>query len=318
MGSTKTALLSLAIVVGAGAPLEAAPEWSKSSIEPGRYRLKEIIDPLSPFSITQNLDPNTIAAGTSIACTSPEGTRDTGWWRLYDLDTDHGFGEEYCTRNVDYGIETATGPQSITANVYCLDEGLPFVLAFLTLAGTASQPQPDADIEFFNIDVFGCCNGGTQDMAVELLSEDCVESGTCSQLFVGFNDSGQTAPSYVSAPDCGVTDPFNLSVLGFPSSHLIQVVNGSPTFIDCFCCGCDTPACDSCGDICVETCCQCCGCGSSQCNASCGGLECVETCGDVPATTGPGAMLTILVLLVTSALLLRGVSMRGAPRRLPS
>jgi len=296
----------LAIVVGAGASIEAAPEWSKSSIEPGRYRVKEIIHPLSPLAITQNVDPNTIVAGTSVACAEGGMTRDNGYWRLYDLDADHGLAGEFCTKSVDYGIETATGPQSITANVYCLDEGLPFLLVFLTLEGTASQPQPDADLEFFNIEVAGCCDAGTRDMAVELLSEDCVESGTCTRLFIGFNDLGQTAPSYISAPDCGITDPFDLTLLDFPTDHLIQVVNGSETAGDCFCCGCGTPACSSCGDLCVETCCPCCGCGSAPCDANCGDAKCVETCGDVPATTGPGAMLTILVLLVTSALLLRG------------
>ena len=263
-----------------------AKTWKHSTLEAGRYRVKEVMHPLTPQSITQNVDPNTIVAGTSVACVGAQ-TTDTGWWRLYDISA---FNNQFCTKNVDYGVETAVGPtQNITANVFCLDNGLPFLTVFLVLAGTNSQPQPDADLAFFNVPVTGCCDTQTQQMAVELLSDNCQETGTCQTLFIGCNDLGQTAPSYITADDCGVIDPVDMALIGFPDSHVIQVVNGNDES-------------DGGGDECY-----CCGCGTPHCDAVCGPLPCIEICGDVPATTGPGTALTILALLVTSTLVLRRV-----------
>ena len=114
------------------------------------------------------------------------------------------------------------GPQNITANVHCLDDNLPFVTPFLVLAGTATQNQPDAVLEFFNIEVAGCCATQTQSMAIELVSDDCVELGTCTSLLIGSNSLGGTAPSYLSADDCGILEPTPL----FPEMMLAFVVNG--------------------------------------------------------------------------------------------
>ena len=252
----------VALLLATGEAAQAATNWQHSSMEAGRYRVKEVVHPLAPQSITQNVDPNTIVAGTSVACGGGQ-TTDTGWWRLYDI-SGFPFGG-FCTKNVDYGIETAVGPtQNITANVWCLGNGLPFIGVYLVLVGTNSQPQPDADLEFFNIPVVGCCETFTQQMAVELLSDNCQETGTCQELFIGCNDLGQTAPSYISADDCGVFDPIDMARVGFPDSHIIQVVHGNDEGDD-------------------------------------GGPD----DGGVPATTATGAVLMVLALLGASALGLR-------------
>ena len=267
----KSAMAFVVVFQCAGFAAQAAPTLKHSTIEPGRYRVKEVVHPLAPQSITQNEDPNTIVAGTSIACVDPTGeTADTGWWRLYDLDQFDLFGE-FCTKNVDYGIETAVGPtQNMTVNVWCLDDGLPFLTVFLALAATSSQPQPDAALEFFNIEVAGCCDSGTQSMAVELLSDDCLESETCASLFIGANNLGETGPAYVTAADCGVIDPLNVPGSFFIDFHLIQVVNGND---------------------------------EGQPDGGDGGND-----GGVPATTTTGAVLMVLGLLGTSALFLRRVT----------
>lgn len=215
----------LLIVLAVAGRAEAA-SWSKSPLPADRSRTKGVVHPLSAQSITQNLDPNTIVSGLGLACVGT-ATTDTGLWRLYDLDADHGLVGQFCVESVDYAIETAVGPQNVTVNVFCLDDGLPFLNAFLVLAGTAVQPQPEADLAFFNIEVGGCCDSATQRMAVELLSDDCLESGTCQFLFFGANDLGQTGPSYVSAEDCGVPDPVDTMLIAAVDYMLIQVINGS-------------------------------------------------------------------------------------------
>lgn len=224
MLNKKSLILVVALVLCAGS-VQAA-QWGHSSMEPGRVWVNDNPAPLAAQSLTQNVDPNTIVSGTSVACVGA-ATTDTGWWRLYDLDGQFSLVGTFATTDVDYGIEVSAGLQDITANVYCLDDGLPFLVQFLALAGTASQNQPDASGEFFNIPVVGSCDSATQAMAVELLSDDCQETGTCVQLFIGANDLGQTAPAYIAAPDCGIIDPIDLAAIGFGSSHIIQVINGT-------------------------------------------------------------------------------------------
>ncbi len=263
------------LVVCAGSAAQAA-SFSTSNVSPDRIEVKDVIHPLAPQSLTQSTDPNTIVPG-SVACGAGGITTDNGYWRLFDLNSLAP--GQFCTKNVDYAIETATGPQTMTVNVYCLDAGLPFLLQFLNLAGSNVQNQPDADLEFFNIPVAGCCDTQSQDMAVELRSEDCLESGTCLQLFIGSNNLGQSAASYINADDCGISDPTSLAGIGFPNMHLIMVVNGND----------DTS--DDGGDG---------GAGDGGGGDGGGGDG-----GGVPSTTGTGLMLLIVAFLGTSALFLR-------------
>ena len=45
---------------------------------------------------------------------------------------DHGLSGSFCVDHVDYAIQEAIGPnQNLTANVYCLNHGLPFLVEFL-------------------------------------------------------------------------------------------------------------------------------------------------------------------------------------------
>lgn len=270
-------LVAVALMVGAGAIQAATLEHS--ALEPGQFVVRDIIHPLAPQSITQNVDPNTLTSGSSVACSGGGITTDNHWWRLFDLDTDHNLNTEMCVKNVDYGIEVAVGPtQNISATVFCLDEGLPFLNAFLTQVGTATQPQPDADLEFFNIEVNGCCTPETQDMALDMHTQDCLNAeANCLQLFIGCNNLGQTHPSYVHAEDCGLFDPTDLAGIGFPNAHLVYVVNGN-------------------GEG---------GTGDGGSTGDGGGGTGDGGGGGVPASTGFGVMLMVLALLGTSAYFLR-------------
>ena len=177
------------------ASIAQTPSFTTSPITPGSYAVRDIIHPLAPQQITQNSDPNTLVGGTSVGCSSGGGgggfTTDNHWWRLFDLDDDHGLLDTLTVESIDYGIETAIGPtQNITVTTYCLDEGLPFQLAFLDQVGTTTQPQPDAELEFFNIAVGGTCDTATQDLAVDLSSDDCLSGTTVCDCCTGGNGTG--------------------------------------------------------------------------------------------------------------------------------
>jgi len=110
--------------------------------------------------------------------------------------------------------------------MHCLDEGLPFLLEFSTEVGTNTQPQPDAELEFFNIAVGGSCDTANQDLAVDMSTEDCLAGeADCLALFIGANDLGQSGPTYLHADDCGIFDPVDAAA-SFFNIHVVYVVNG--------------------------------------------------------------------------------------------
>jgi len=230
-------LLGIVLVLFTGSVM--AGSLSSSSVEAGRY--VTIKHPLGGSqSITQNLDPDTIAAGGGIACNGTFGTTDTGNFRIYDLDGDHGLSGEVCVKNVAYGMESVSSNQTITVQVACHSGQAdhPYVSAFIDLAyitevGTASQLIPgdgSANLAAFNTDVGGCCDAGSEDLVVGLISPDCDAAGdpncpaNSGQMFMGGNSAGQTRPTYINAEDCGITNPFDLALLGFPSAHHLQVI----------------------------------------------------------------------------------------------
>lgn len=227
-------LLAVVLVLFAGSTM--AGTLSGSGMEDGRKT--NIKHPLGGSStITQNLDPALIEAGGGIACNGTFGTTDTGNWRAYDLDADHGLSGEVCVKNVAYGMESVSSDQVVTLSVGCSSQSNPYGDAFIDLGantevGTATELIPGdgtANLAPFDTDVGGCCDAG-EFLVVGIISPDCDAAGdpncpaNSGQMFMGGNTQGQTRPTYISAEDCGITNPFDLALLGFPGAHHLQVV----------------------------------------------------------------------------------------------
>ena len=155
----------------------------------------------------------------------------------------------------------------MTVNVNCLDQTLPFLYQFMVLKDAVTVTLTDQSLEFHNTVIGGSCDVATEDMAIDLHAEDCDITG-CSTLFIGMNDLGQSAPTYIASASCGIVDPGDLAGIGFPNAHLVMKVNGADGGTD------DGGSGDDGG-------------------------------GTVPATTGVGLMLLVLALGGGSAYFLR-------------
>jgi hypothetical protein len=238
----------------------------------GDVVVRDVQHPLAPQSLTQSADPDTIAAGSGVACSDGVYSAENAWLRLFDLDADHGLNNEFFVESVDWGMETLTGDLPVDVNTYCLDDGLPFLYQFMTMVGTGTTNATTGDLVFYNTPVGGSCDTVTQSLAVELFGDDCEILGTCTLYWIGANGLGQTAPSYIASASCGIVDPTDLAAIGFPDSHLVMVVNGYD----------------------VQD-----GGGGDGGFPDDGG-------GDVPATTSVGAVLLLLILLGSGAYFLRG------------
>jgi hypothetical protein len=224
--------------------------------------VRDIVHPLAPHTITQSTDPYTIVDGASVACVGAV-TTENAWLRLFDLDGDHDLVGTFTVESIDWATQSAVGPVDLKLNVYCLDEGFPFMYQFMDLRNSTALSLADIELEFHDTAVGGSCNTATEDMAVEIFAEHCDVTG-CQSYFVGMNNLGETGPTYVASESCSVPEPWDINA-GFYSFHLIMVVNGQD----------ETPPDDDGGDP------------------------------DVPATTGLGVVLLLLILLASGVHFLR-------------
>ena len=259
------AVIAMALLTCAAVGAQT-PQLMTNPNASGDVAVRDIVDPLAPVTITQSNDPYTIETGASIACSDGVYTTENAWLRLFDLDGDHGLTGMFAAENVDWGMATLHGTLPIDVNIYCLDDGLPFLYAFMTLVGSGTTQAVDGQLLFYNTTVSGACNSATQRMAVELFGDDCEILGTCTLYWIGMNGLGETRPSYIASASCGIPDPWDLTNVWF-FNHLVMVVNGDGVV----------------GDD--------------------GGDD--DGGGDVPATTSGGAVLLLLILLGCGAYFLR-------------
>jgi cysteine-rich repeat protein len=213
----------------------------------------------SPKCVTQSVNPNTLEAGVSVACNSSGITTSNQWLRRFRLYDDYAIQGVFCANTLHYGIQEAVGGVNVTINVYCIPSliqtpGLVFY-ANLSLKGSVSFVQADGTLYTTQAAVGGCCNGATEDMVVEVATEDCEATGECTSFIIGANDDGQIGPSYIAATPCGVPTPTDLALLGFPNDHVLMSLCGEAADAgpSCDCCvpdpagaaGCNKPACQN-------------------------------------------------------------------------
>lgn len=186
---------------------------------------------LGANSITQSDD---CSITTGITCIDPTSgaTADTSYLRRFFLAADHGVVTPYVVTSVDFGVQIDVPAPSppfnpITVSLYKIPIGADFLFANMTLLGsTTFDLGGDADLSLVNAVVGGAVDPSTDDLVVEVRSFDHMASGTGGRFDGGANGLGQTRPSYLAAPDCGLLEPTDLAGIGFPDNHHVMVVNG--------------------------------------------------------------------------------------------
>jgi len=230
--STGSAAGILVLALFTGIEPAAAGELGKSGLEPGQQAHGGF--PLGdPCSFTQNEYPDLLEAGSAIACQKAGITTDNRFLRLFDLDGDHGLSGQVCVDSLDYGVEQAVGDPELTFRVYCVVPGIAddYVLDAGELdpglVFSFTTEQPDAELEFFSQPLGGCCDAATQDMVIEIATEDCLENGTCQAYYPGSNFWYPDTTWYIGAPDCGIDDPLAMSLIIFEDSPVVMTVHGT-------------------------------------------------------------------------------------------
>jgi len=176
--------------------------------------------------ITQNVDNNTITPGNSVSCNAGGLHVDNWYARGFNL-ADYGITQPFQVSSVRFGVEAASSPagfQSITVNLY---DGYSTSGANLlpgTLVGSSTFNLANGATFFHVENVSALITSGR--VVAEVFTPNGQSAG--NGFFIGSNPNGQTGPSYIKAPDCGVTSLTNLGAIGFGGMHELICIDGQP------------------------------------------------------------------------------------------
>lgn len=182
-----------------------------------------------PSTITQSTSQAVVTG--AVACSDPGlGTLENHYWRAFNMNTFTG-GQAYDVTSVEFGIEQAESlfgtDQPLTINLYA-NHGSPFPAGDWqsNLMGSSGEIRvPNQEFTIFNVPLTTTVPAGTLELVMEVLSPD--QTVEHNFFIIGSNPDPETAPSYLSAPDCGNPEPVATRCIGFPDMHYVFNVNGS-------------------------------------------------------------------------------------------
>ncbi len=173
------------------------------------------------ITVSHSLDTATIEAG--VACgVSGGATAQNNWWRSYILD-DFSITGNFSVNNFEFGVgQVDFGDAGLVLNLYSSDATFP--TGTLTLIGTAVTTVTAAEVGtlvLLPLDTPAVVDS-FDEIVVELigLDDDVVA------FRIGQNTLGETGDSYLSADDCGITDPTPIPLIGAFDDDIILNLEG--------------------------------------------------------------------------------------------
>ena len=177
-------------------------------------------------TLTQSLSQEVLAVN-GIACVGGGITTPNFFARSYNLSAKIP-GQAYTVHCVEVGVEINTGSELVgTISIYVdTDGGAPTNdMTDLDLLGSTDVTIPPMEegqilLGTFDPPIVVPANSA---MVVELFVPQHIDGG----IWPGTNDAGETAPSYLMAPDCALTAYTTFEDIGFPGVHWVQNVIGT-------------------------------------------------------------------------------------------
>lgn len=172
----------------------------------------------------------TILAGNSVACNSGGMHTDNSYLRIFDLVGDFSINEDIEISSIEFGIEKAVSgggvSQPVTVNIYTLTGA--FIFANLSLIATTDIEIPDQTLSIYSAPITALIPLGSQ-LVIEIFTPDGQPSN--NSFYLGSNNLGETAPSYLAAAGCGIPEPLTTGAIGFPQMQMVINVNADPASI---------------------------------------------------------------------------------------
>jgi len=222
-------LLALVLAISASA-LQAQPSLSSSNATFGSVTVEAPQG--GGVVLTQSTDPATIIAGNSVSCNggAPDFFHaDNNYMRRFDLDGEFGITGSLTVDSVDVGIESATGAggsQPISIILHSIANADTLTFANLTEIGRLDTTIADAAAVIQNFVVTSSAvNPATDDLVLDVFTPDGQTDG--NTFFIGSNNLGETAPSFLAAASCGINGPTATGDIGFPGMQIVFSVNAT-------------------------------------------------------------------------------------------
>lgn len=174
-------------------------------------------------TLTQNADGATIAPGGSLACLLGT-TTDNGWLRSFPLS---GLPGPIEVVSITFGVQDISHA-NYPLTIRLFTDPTPAAIApyaGLTLIHTEQVVITAAPLSVVTVPMTGVpvIVAPTATLVVEVFHQ-----GGSGVFILGSNASGETAPGYLMAPPCGVSEPSSLASLGAPNAHVLISVGYVP------------------------------------------------------------------------------------------
>ena len=182
----------------------------------------------SQIIITQNQQSN-ITPVNSISCNAGtiNITRENSYIRSFKLQ-DFGITSDFTITNVAFGVENVNGTFPVVVKLHRLDGIFPG--GALTMLGTTN-------VTVSPVNILGMVDTGTNLSAIVPANSSFVveinhngaDDNPPQAFFMGSNTSGQTGPSYLVAPACGMTTPTATGtgpLAGFANVRWVMTITG--------------------------------------------------------------------------------------------
>ncbi len=170
----------------------------------------------------------TIVQDNSVACINSYGHADNAYLREFNLNA-FGISGEFNVSAVQFGVELADAgsgsSQPIRVRLYRkTNPAGALTYANLTTITTVNTNINDQTLSRPTVNIAGTAPAGSV-LVVEVFTPNGQSAGNF--FFIGSNSAGQTAPSYLAAATCGVTEPATTASIGYPGMHIVMNVTGT-------------------------------------------------------------------------------------------
>lgn len=237
-----TAWAALAVLAGGGCAAKLGePQGGSAALDPvdGGVAASPDAEPAPPppdaGSTTLTLSQSTsetITPLNSIACVqqdqngNPVRHLDNSYYRVFDLAA-AGVDGDFSVSSVRFGLESANSPsgsQPAAVRLYSLTGA--FAVANLEPVANINLTIANQSGTLIDQAIPGVVPVGSQ-LVVELFTP--ASTADNQLMFAGSNAAGETAPSYLRAPACGLNEPTPFASVGagYPNVQLVMSVTGS-------------------------------------------------------------------------------------------
>jgi hypothetical protein len=172
-----------------------------------------------------------ITALNSVSCNAAGVTAENSYYRVFQLST-FGVTRPFTAQRIDFGIENADAEIGTTQSVQVRLHTLSGSFVTTNLTNVAGQTVTVNDTTAGIVIPVALSPAPTIQPNATLVAElfvpdgDVDGNGAGNIIFVGSNTAAETGPSYIRAPDCGLSEPGTTAAAGFPDMHVVLTVTG--------------------------------------------------------------------------------------------